>query len=62
MGSAMMLIELISRFGFLQGVASVIDMRGRLYGYKKPIVRHSLLIGKSLGKSLQKRFKLWAEA
>ena len=28
--------KLISRFGFLQGVASVIDMRGRLYGYKIP--------------------------
>ena len=36
MGSAMMLTELISRFGFLQGVASVIDMRARLYGYKIP--------------------------
>ncbi|MBQ5469365.1 MAG: hypothetical protein IIT54_01945 [Acetobacter sp.] len=26
--------KLISRFGFLQSVASVIDMRGRLYGYE----------------------------
>ncbi|MBQ5479105.1 MAG: hypothetical protein IIT66_02695 [Acetobacter sp.] len=32
----MMLTELISRFGFLQSVASVIDIRGRLNGYETP--------------------------
>lgn len=28
--------KLISRFGFLQSVASVIDIRGRLNGYETP--------------------------